>query len=349
METQEKRKRRLLIALPILIIPFLAFAFYALGGGSKATNKQTESKGINTSLPDAKFKKEEPKDKFGFYAEAPKDTSGSDNEIKDVASRLGFQGKDEDPQTEQINQKLEVLNREINKPVQPASYRTSSASVPQKGNLKSDVDRLESLMKNMQAANEDDPEMRQLGDMMEKILDIQHPERLKEKYNTKNSANQDSEFKAIPAIIDGDQKVLHGSVIKLKLLDSIRLKGQVIPKGQLIFGTAIISNQRILLDIRNIRLGTSIVPVNLTVYSLDGMKGINAPSAILKETAASGTDDLVRSIQLATMDQSIATQVAGAGIDAAKSLVSKKTKRIKVKLKAGQQVLLRNNEVKTGR
>jgi len=132
-------------------------------------------------------------------------------------------------------------------------------------------------------------------------------------------------------------------------LDTLRLKGQIIPKGQLIFGTAVISNQRILLDIRNIRLETSIVPVNLTVYSFDGMKGINAPSAILKETAAGGTDDLVRSIQLATMDQSIATQVASAGIDAAKSLVSKKTKQIKVKLKAGQQVLLRNNEFKTGK
>jgi len=348
METQEKRKRRLLLALPVLIIPFLAFAFYALGGGKKEAGKTTESKGINTTLPDAKFKKDEPKDKFGFYAEAGKDTSGLDgNAIKDVADRFGFQGNEEDPQAEQINQKLEVLNREINKPARPASYPTNSALVSQNGNIKSDVDRLEALMKNMQTPPENDPEMQQLGDMMEKILDIQHPERLREKYEARNSIVQDSQFKAIPAVIEGDQKVLNGSVIKLKLLDTLRLKGQAIPKGQLIFGAAVISNQRILLDIRNIRLGTSIVPVNLSVYSLDGMKGINAPSAILKETAANGTDDLVRSIQLATMDQSIGTQAVGAGLDAAKSLVSKKTKRIKIKLKAGQQVLLRNNESKS--
>jgi len=353
METQEKRKRRLLIALPILIVPFLAFAFYALGGGSKEVNKQPDLKGINTSLPDAKFKKEEPKDKFGFYAEAGKDSVQNDaNEIKQVADRFGFDGNDEDPQAEQINQKLEALNREINRPVQPASHRTNLATAPiqqRGGSVKSDVDRLEALMKNMQSSGEVDPEMQQLGSMMEKILDIQHPERLREKYETIALSNPDSQFKAIPAVIEGDQKVLHGSVIKLRILDTIRLKGQTVPKGQLIFGTAAISNQRILLDIRNIRLGTSIVPVNLTVYSLDGMKGIDAPSAILKETAAGGVDDLARSIQLATIDQSIATQVAGAGIDAAKSFVSRKARRIKVKLEAGQQVLLRNNEAKTGR
>ncbi len=348
METQEKRKRRLLLALPVLIIPFLAFAFYALGGVKKEPAKTTESKGINTTLPDAKFKKDEPKDKFGFYAEAGNDTSGVNrNAIKDVADRFDFQGNEEDPQTQQINQKLKALNREINKPAHPASYPINSAPISQKGNIKSDVDRLEALMRTMQTPSENDPEMQQLGDMMEKILDIQHPERLREKYETRNTSIQDSQFRAIPAVIEGDQKVLNGSVIKLTLLDTLRLKGQIIPKGQLIFGAAIISNQRILLDIRNIRLGTSIVPVNLSVYSLDGMKGINAPSAVLKETAANGTDDLVRSIQLATLDQSIATQAVGAGLDAAKSLVSKKTKRIKVKLKAGQQVLLRNNESKS--
>jgi len=352
METQEKRKRRFLLALPVLIIPFLALAFYAFGGGSTEAVKQAAVKGINTELPDAKFKKEDPKDKFGFYAEAGKDTITTEaNSFKDVADRLGFQRKDEDPQAKQINQKLEALNHEINRSDPPAARRGSftPASAPQTGNIKSDVDRLEALMKNMQKSGSDDPEMQQLGDMMEKILDIQHPERLREKYENKGLTPQDSQFKATPAIIEGDQRVLNGSVIKLKLSDTLLLKGQIIPKGQFLFGTAVISNQRILLDIRNIRLGTSIVPVNLTVYSLDGMKGINAPEAILKESAALGTDDLVRSIQLATLDQSIATQVAGAGLDAAKSLVSKKTKRIKVKLKSGQQVLLKNNEARTNR
>jgi Conjugative transposon, TraM len=44
-------------------------------------------------------------------------------------------------------------------------------------------------------------------------------------------------------------------------------------------------------------------------------------------------------------DQSLATQVAGAGLDAAKSLLNKKVRRIKVKLKAGYPILLRDNKL----
>jgi conjugative transposon TraM protein len=188
--------------------------------------------------------------------------------------------------------------------------------------------------------------MEQLSGMMDKILDLQHPERLKEKYEAKAQAAKDSQFKALPALIEGNQKVTHGSVIKLRLKDSIILNGHVIPKHQLIYGTCLLSNQRILLDIKTIRLGTSILPVNLSVYDLDGMKGINAPEAVLTETMNNGANNALGDIQLMTMDQSLATQMAGAGLDAAKSLLSKKLKRIKVKLKAGQTVLLRNNELR---
>lgn len=59
-----------------------------------------------------------------------------------------------------------------------------------------------------------------------------------------------------------------------------------------------------------------------------------------------GADDAVRSLQLLTMDQSIGMQAAGAGIDAAKGLFSKKVKRVKMKVKAGFPVLLRDNQVR---
>jgi hypothetical protein len=42
-------------------------------------------------------------------------------------------------------------------------------------------------------------------------------------------------------------------------------------------------------------------------------------------------------------DQSLGLQAAGAGLDAAKNLFSKKLRRLKIKLKAGYPLLLRNN------
>lgn len=346
MNKQRVDKRRILLFLPLLVLLFSALAFYVLGWGTpEKTDAEGGPKGINANLPDAQFKTQEPKDKMGIYklTENGADTS---NGIEAVAGRFGF-APAEDPQTRQINEKLAAINREINSPVAPAkSYeelnrRTAFglADAP----MGKDVAKLESLMKNMQSSAGEDPEMAQLHSLMDKIMAVQNPELVRQ--NVKPvSADSDSLFKAIPAVISGNQKAVQGSVVELRLLDSVRLNGQLIPKGHLIFGLAEFSNQRLNLQIRNIRLGTSVIPVNLTVFDKrDAMPGINAPEALLTDAVNRGSVDAVSNIGLMGFDQSLTTQIAGAGLDAAKSLFSKKIKRLKQKLKAGYPLLLRDN------
>lgn len=345
MERKEKDKRKVLLALPLLVLPFMALAFYAMGGGNGNTSSQvTETRGINTSLPDASFKDEDPKDKLGIYNLSGNDTTGRTKQIQNVADKLGFKAIEEDAQTQEINQKLEALNREISR---PSPSKTTNANLNgQPSSMKSDVDRLEALMKSMQLDKGSDPEMEQLNAMLQSILEIQHPESVKEKYRGKVADNPDSLFKAIPAEIVADQKAVQGATIKLRLKDSINVNGIFIPKGHELFGSCRIINQRLLLDVKNIRIGISIIPVNLSVYSLDGMIGIYAPEAQLTDALKDGTDGVINGVSLGGFDQSVATQVAGAGIDAARQLLSKKVKTIKVKLKAGSPILLRNNSMK---
>ena len=343
MNTKTKDKRKLLLMLPVLVVPFLALGFYALDGG-KGTGQGAglPVSGINASLPDARLKKADPTDKMGFYAQAERDSAKvAENGLMAAAQKLGFRGRELEPQTSEIDEKLDLLNRELSKPAAPVPI---PAYKKEPVNLKNDVDRLEGLMKTMQEPATDDPEMAQLSSMLEKIIDIQHPERAKEKY-TPESVIPDSLFKAIPAIVEGNQKVTQGSVVKLKLLDTMRIGGQLIPKGQLLYGTAGLSNQRLIPVIRNIRLGTSIIPVDLSVFDQkDAMLGINAPEAVILDGVNSGANSAVQNMQFLSMDQSLGIQAAGAGINAAKSLFSRQVKRIKVKLKAGYPVLLRNNK-----
>ncbi|MET3115389.1 hypothetical protein AAKU52_003138 [Pedobacter sp. CG_S7] len=347
METKKTDKRKILLVLPVLIVPFMALAFYAMGGGKgNAIHQQTAQKGINTELPDAAFKKDEPTDKMGFYQQSDRDSSANKNSkgLAGVAERLGFNSSEEDPQTTAINEKLEALNKEISRPEEPARSQTSAAGNTSSSSIKNDVDRLEALMRTMQSGKDEDPEMAQLSGMMDKIISIQNPELIQQRLKTQQSSSPDSLFRAIPATIVDNQKAVQGATIKLQLQDSVRLNGLLIPKGHLLFGVCRITNQRLLLDIKNIRMGTSIIPVDLTVYSLDGMAGIYAPEAMLADAVSGGADDAIRSMQFLSMDQSIGVQAAGAGIDAAKGLFSKKVKKIKVKLEAGSSILLRNNK-----
>ena len=185
-----------------------------------------------------------------------------------------------------------------------------------------------------------DPEMRQLSKMLDKIQAIENPQSVAPKVEKASTAKP---FKAMPAIVDGKQKVKDGATIKLKLTEAAVLKGITLPKGQLLYGACQIINQRLLLTIQNIRNGENIIPVDLTVFSQDGMPGIPAPEAELAGSAGTGADNAVQSMQFLTMDASIGAQAAAGGVNAAKSLFSKKVKKMKVKLKDKFPVLLRDN------
>ncbi|MES2650544.1 MAG: conjugative transposon protein TraM [Bacteroidota bacterium] len=354
MKTKSKRdKRKTLLFIPLLVVPFMALAFYALGGGSGNGYARSafSNSGINTSLPDATFSTDTPKTKADYYQQADRNApQEQDNGIARIAGQLGFDDAKkhrltEDDQTRQIDEKLEAINKEINKP-EPVNAKPSSPVKPQPSTIKSDVDRLEALMKTMQENKTEDPEMAQLNSMMQNILDIQHPERVQQRLQFSQSLSPDSQFKATPAVIVDNQKAVPGATIKIRLQDTLRINGMLIPKGHELFGACRITNQRLLVDIKNIRLGTSIVPVDLSVYSFDGMIGIEAPEALLTGALNNGTDDAVRSVGFGGFDQSVASQVAGAGIDAARQLISKKVKKIKVKLDAGRPILLRDNKPK---
>lgn len=342
MENQKKKDpRKILLVLPLLIMPFLALAFYALGGGRGSTSELATKKEISTSLPDATFKKETTRDKMDIYQLGATDSASGGN-LNQISERLGFRPAGKDP-ADQIHEKLELLNKQIASADNSGTVKPARREIRVPG-MKSDVDRLESLMSGMQSSKGEDAEMKQLSGMLEKVLDIQHPERVRDAYIRQVDDAPDSLFAAIPAVITRKQTVSQGSALEFRLVDSLVINGIHLSKGQLLFGICNLTNQRLLLDIKTIRSGNRIIPVDLSVYGLDGIRGIAAPEAVVGQAISGGADDAVRSLQFMTMDQSMGAQVAGAGIDAAKSLFSKKVKNIKIRLKAGYPVLLRNNQ-----
>lgn len=340
-------KRKVLLFLPILILPFLCLAFYAMGGGSGHKDIIAKNQEINSALPEATFGKEKASDKMEIYQQNQKDSLHSaDTYLENVAGRLGFSATTDKDPTQDIDLKLQQLNAQINAPVEKGPGTTLKDRNIKVSGMGSDVDRLEKLMSTMQGGAGEDQEMKQLSGMLEKVLDIQHPERVRDAYLKQVNSALDERFAAIPAQVAAKQTVIQGAVLKLLLSDTVTIAGVLVPKGHELFGLCNLTNQRLLVDIKTIRIDKSIIPVDLSIYSLDGIKGIAAPDAIVDNAISGGADDAVRSMQLLTMDQSIGMQAAGAGIDAAKGLFSKKVRRMKMKVKAGFPVLLRDNQIR---
>ena len=67
------RKCKFLLVLPLLVLPFVTLLFWTGGGGKgHAMAKEPLPTGLNTELPDAQFKEDDPITKLQLYEQAEK-------------------------------------------------------------------------------------------------------------------------------------------------------------------------------------------------------------------------------------------------------------------------------------
>lgn len=157
---------------------------------------------------------------------------------------------------------------------------------------------------------------------------------------TSEKNNIDSQ-NTIEAVIPETQTFVTGATIKLSLKSEVMLDGLTLPAGIFVYGTASLSNERLKVEVASIRFNNLIIPVSLSVYDLDGQEGIYIPGSISRTVAKESANKGIGSISMPVISPSIEAQATGAGIEAAKSLLSKKVKLVKLTVKAGYKVFLK--------
>jgi len=389
------RRRKFLLILPLLVLPFILLVFWVLGGGKDKGDYgiKTNDTGLNMKLPDPHFKKGAEKSKLSLYDEASKDSAVLRDKIKndpyytlqhhDISfdsSKIAMADENES----RIMDKLAKLRSVI-------SQKTEPTETDKKFSLHPDMKspEFENFGGNQKPEPVPDPRLEQITAMLDKVMAIQHPEILQDsiarlmKQNAPPafpvtldkpdsdpgtfSAGQEnvSSFvinrfydlaedpsieknldNAIEAEIPETQVLVSGSTIKLRLLNDIRINGHLIGKNQFVFGTAILNGERLKIQFSSIRSGQNILPISLEAFDMDGLAGIYIPGSINRDVAKQSTDQAIGSMNLATLDPSIGAQAAGAGIQAAKTLLSRKVKLVKLTVKAGYKILLKDSNEK---
>lgn len=393
----QTKKRKALLVLPILVIPFITLAFYALGGGKGRVKDTLKESGLNLKVPDAKLKEEKLLDKLGFYEKAAKDSAKMEEwmrsdpyykqrqemeenvgELEQVTASTAskynqrlkispYERTNNKPE-EQVMQRLSLLQKELNKSTAVSTETNDDDYQRARPELSGDVERLEAMMNRMAGTQSEDPEIKQLSTVMDKILDVQHPERVKERLVDKSvpaavdvlpvsaTAPGDSTAtgffglendlltlpsNAIQAVVHENQMLVNGAVIKLRLLQEVFVGNQKIPSGTFVFGIVNLQAERLIIEIHSIRHGSSLYTVKMDVHDMDGLLGIHIPGAITRDVAKQSADNSLQMMELTTLDPSLKAQAAAAGIQTAKSLLSRNVKLIKVMVKAGYRVLLK--------
>jgi len=352
--TKFQQKRKFLLILPLLVVPFLFLAFYSLGGGKGepgSVPKKGGTNGFNMELPPALFdQKEEKMSKLDYYQRADQDSIRRREQMQQdpyhrhdgkLVSQLPEKPA-ADSQANFLLRQLDLLQQKIEdpKPAKPVIHRKK---VEQTGHWE---ETLLPVTKQVQEtpATEPDPELEKLDSMLDKIIRIQQPKKdlPAEPLTEETSAGVDTATNSLPAVVQEDQVLVAGGTISLRLTEAARINGVTFPKDQLAYGVVSISNDRMLITVSSLRREQSIYTMALQAYDLDGLPGIHIPGSLGRETAKQSLDQSISSMNIVPLDASPAAQVTNAGVLAARTLLSRKARQVRVAVKGGYQLLLRS-------
>jgi len=417
MHTREKLLRKfcrhkiVLLLLPVVVIPLTTLGFWSLEGGflQDKANKDSASGKLILQVPGAQVNEDEKISKMELYKKQDKEmqrNSGAftpDNDLfaesfdkyvdlSDLQtadevisldpsiSGVGYTGGSREREIyERIGQLQEQLRTQESAPYVPLEEQDD---LPTSG-LSQDIDRLDDMMQTMVSPMEEDQELKQVSDILEKILEIQHPERLQARLSdsllmhqpavysirarkkgteigflgvqdslprsgfysfSDGSFTRDEIQQGISAVIHGSQSLVNGATVKLRLTEEVSIAGYPLAKDHFVKGVVRLQGDRLQVSIKSIRASQAVFPVDLELYDMDGLEGIYIPGSIDRDVAKNAMDRSIQGVDLRSLDLSLGAQAVSSGVEAAKNLISQKAKLVRVTVKDGYQVILQEKQ-----
>lgn len=150
---------------------------------------------------------------------------------------------------------------------------------------------------------------------------------------------------SVKACIEETQTISTESRVRLRLLEPAQTSYGTIAQGTLVTAMATFQGNHLQLKVTSIALDGNIIPVDLTIYDLDGQQGLNVPYAAeasaLSEIAGNMSQTSGTSLMLTqSAKQQVAADLSRGLVQGISGFFSKKLKTPKVTLKAGYQVVL---------
>ena len=150
---------------------------------------------------------------------------------------------------------------------------------------------------------------------------------------------------SIKATVHETQTITMEGTVRLRLLEPAKSLQQTIPKGTVLTAQARIQGGRVQLKVSSVELAGNIIPVDITIYDIDGQQGLTVPYSpemnALTEMAGNMSQQSGTSLMMtSSAGQQIAADLSRGVVQGVSGYFSKKVRTPKVTLKAGHQVFL---------
>lgn len=146
------------------------------------------------------------------------------------------------------------------------------------------------------------------------------------------------------ACIHGDQTVVTGSTVRMRMLEDAVVSGMKIPANTLFYGVATLGANRLEVVVNNLKVGNTISPVSFVIFDNDAMEGLNLPNNMKAQAAKRMHQGLVQNIDMplasiGTMTSEI-TSAVNATTQIAKQILNMRLAQVKVHLKSNYQMYI---------
>lgn len=150
---------------------------------------------------------------------------------------------------------------------------------------------------------------------------------------------------SIKAVVQETQVVTGESGVRLRLLETAQTPVRSIPAGTVLTANAKFQGGRLQLKVTSIEYEGNIIPVDITVYDVDGQQGLYVPYSpemnALSEIASNMSQTSGTSIMMTrSAGQQMAGDLSRGVVQGVSGYFSKKVRTPKVTVKAGHQIFL---------
>lgn len=164
------------------------------------------------------------------------------------------------------------------------------------------------------------------------------------KRTRRQQASMPSSNTLYKACIHGDQTVVTGSTVRMRMLEDAVVCGMKIPANTLFYGVATLGANRLEVVVNNLKVGNTISPVSFVIFDNDAMEGLNLPNNMKAQAAKRMQQGLVQNIDMplasiGTMTSEI-TSAVNATTQIAKQILNMKLSQVKVHLKSNYQMYI---------
>ncbi len=156
-----------------------------------------------------------------------------------------------------------------------------------------------------------------------------------------NAFYKEKENSFIKAVIDENNKGFLGSRIRFRLLEDIFVAGRKLDKGSILYGQISgFSMQRVELTIVSVFTKGDIFPINLSIYDVDGMKGLYVPQSVFRDMIREMGSNSIQGTQMDMGGQGFFTSLGSKLFTSTSKSITNLIKTNKAKLKYNSYVFL---------